>query len=71
MGYVTKGWLSSKTVLGVLTGLVPVASSLYDYALTLPIETISKPISIGISVLGAVLALAGRKTASKPLKGVF
>lgn len=67
----TKPYLASKTIVGVLSLLVTPLSNLYDYMLSLPIQTLPPAVQITTAVVGAILAIWGRKTARKTLKGII
>lgn len=55
----SKGWLQSKTIIGILLLLVEPVSQ----TLNIPVEDVSALLQAGITMTGAVLAVWGRVAA--------
>ena len=62
-----KSYLSSKTVWGLVGILIPYADQVYQYAEALPEGVLPKKAALVVQGLGWLLALYGRKVATKPL----
>jgi len=64
----TKGFFSSKTIWGSLIAMVPAAIRATDWALNSGV--LPPNVAVIVSAAGAALAMIGRVTATKEIKGI-
>lgn len=66
----TQGHLTSMTVWGLVGVVLPWLDNAYALLENIPHGVLPEEARLGIQLLGVVLAYAGRKRATKPLKGL-